>query len=156
VLEAVQGIELFHDRRMPGRRSNISHIAVTPTGVWVVDTKRYPDARLELRNGGGLLHRNDRLIVGGRDRTVLVDDMEAQLDSVRQALRPLGQHIVVRAALCFVDAEVTLLTRRPFVVRDVAILWPRSLAEVVSRPGPLSPSAIHEVATALDQAFTPA
>lgn len=28
-----------HDRRIPGSRANIDHIAVAATGVWVIDTK---------------------------------------------------------------------------------------------------------------------
>ena len=34
-------IAVLHDRRIPGSRANIDHIAVAPTGVWVIDTKRY-------------------------------------------------------------------------------------------------------------------
>jgi hypothetical protein len=32
---------VLHDRRIPGTRANIDHIAVTPTGVYVIDPKRY-------------------------------------------------------------------------------------------------------------------
>ena len=34
-------VAVLHDRRIPGSRANIDHIAVAPTGVWVIDTKRY-------------------------------------------------------------------------------------------------------------------
>src|SRR5215217_3006119 len=34
-------VVVLHDRRIPGRRANIDHIAVAPSGVWVVDAKRY-------------------------------------------------------------------------------------------------------------------
>lgn len=30
---------LLHDRRMPGGRGNVDHIAVAPSGVYVIDTK---------------------------------------------------------------------------------------------------------------------
>jgi hypothetical protein len=32
---------VLHDRRIPGRRSNIDHLVIARSGVWVVDTKRY-------------------------------------------------------------------------------------------------------------------
>src|SRR4051794_39107881 len=32
---------ILHDRRIPGSRANIDHIAVAPSGVWVIDTKHY-------------------------------------------------------------------------------------------------------------------
>jgi hypothetical protein len=39
--EAVGGSGLvLHDRVIPGGRSNIDHIAVVPSGVWVIDTQR--------------------------------------------------------------------------------------------------------------------
>lgn len=31
---------VLHDRRMPGSRANIDHLAVTPTGVYVIDAKK--------------------------------------------------------------------------------------------------------------------
>lgn len=31
---------VLHDRRMPRGRANIDHIAVAPSGVWVIDAKR--------------------------------------------------------------------------------------------------------------------
>lgn len=32
---------VLHDRRLPRSRANIDHIAVAPSGVWVIDAKRY-------------------------------------------------------------------------------------------------------------------
>lgn len=34
-------VAVLHDRRIPGSKANIDHIAIAPTGVWVIDTKRY-------------------------------------------------------------------------------------------------------------------
>lgn len=39
---------VFHDRAIPGSRANLDHVAVGPTGVWVIDTKAY---RAPLRAG---------------------------------------------------------------------------------------------------------
>lgn len=32
---------VLHDRRVPGSRANIDHIAVAPLGIYVIDAKRY-------------------------------------------------------------------------------------------------------------------
>jgi hypothetical protein len=34
-------VAVLHDRRIPGSRANIDHIAIAATGVWVIDSKRY-------------------------------------------------------------------------------------------------------------------
>src|SRR4051812_39479759 len=34
-------VAVLHDRRMPRSRANIDHLVVAPSGIWVVDTKRY-------------------------------------------------------------------------------------------------------------------
>src|SRR3954454_8966285 len=36
-----RGGVLLHDRRIPRSQANIDHIAVAPSGVWVIDSKRY-------------------------------------------------------------------------------------------------------------------
>ena len=53
-------VELLHDRRIPGRRSNIDHLAVSPSGIWVIDSKRYAGrarVRRRLRGEDELLDR---------------------------------------------------------------------------------------------------
>jgi hypothetical protein len=63
---AGQGIAVLHDRRIPGTTANIDHVAVTATGVWVIDAKRYK-GRPTLRFEGGILWpRVERLFVGAR------------------------------------------------------------------------------------------
>ena len=34
-------LRALHDRRVPGRQGNIDHIAVAPSGVYVIDAKHY-------------------------------------------------------------------------------------------------------------------
>lgn len=71
---ASESIAVMHDRRIPGTKANIDHIAVTAGGVFVIDAKRYVDRRPELRVEGGLLRpRVEKLMVGGRDQTKLAD-----------------------------------------------------------------------------------
>lgn len=42
-------LRVLHDRRIPRTRANIDHLVVAPTGVFVVDAKRYRNARPALR-----------------------------------------------------------------------------------------------------------
>lgn len=60
-------LRLLHDRRIPGSRANIDHVAITQTGIWSIDAKKY-NGRPHLKVEGGLLRaRTERLLVGTRD-----------------------------------------------------------------------------------------
>lgn len=43
----------LHDRKVPGGRANIDHVAATHAAIWVIGTKRYPDKQVEFRAAGG-------------------------------------------------------------------------------------------------------
>ena len=144
-LESIPGIVVLHDRRKPPSRSNIDHVAVTPAGVWVIDAKVRSDKRLEFRNKGGLFGRDERLVVGGRDETRLVDDMVWQ-ETVHEACADLLGDTVVRPALCFVDVRVGWLDRRSWMVRGVAVCWRSVLPDLLLRPGPLDQGRMTEIA----------
>ena len=47
-------LRVLHDRRVPGTRANIDHLAVCPTGIYVIDAKKYT-GRPHLDVEGGLL-----------------------------------------------------------------------------------------------------
>ena len=67
-----ESLRLLHDRRIPGTKANIDHLAVTPTGVYVIDAKKYK-GRPQLKVEGGLLRpRVEKLLVGSRDCTKVV------------------------------------------------------------------------------------
>jgi hypothetical protein len=60
-------LRLLHDRRIPKSKANIDHLAVTASGVYVIDAKKYR-GRPHLRIDGGLFRpRVERLLVGSRD-----------------------------------------------------------------------------------------
>lgn len=55
---------VLHDRRIPGSKANIDHIAIATAGIWVIGAKRYkgrPELKIE---GGILMPRVERLLVG--------------------------------------------------------------------------------------------
>ncbi len=117
----------LHDRRIPGTRANIDHLAITPWGVWVIDAKRYLNKRPGLLIEGGFFGfgGTSRLSVGGRKRDNLVDGVLWQVEKVQAAL---GDTATARGILCFVDADWPLIGG-DFSVRGVRVIWPKRLAK---------------------------
>lgn len=150
---AAEGVRLLHDRRIPGTRANIDHVAVSATGVHVIDAKRYR-GRPSLRVEGGLFRpRSEKLLVGSRDCTKLVEGVHKQVTLVRAALDSAGlADAPVHGALCFVEADWPVLGGS-FVVDDVAVLWPKKLAERLTRAGGWTIAEIDHVHATLATAF---
>ncbi|GCD88520.1 hypothetical protein NLS1_05260 [Nocardioides sp. LS1] len=116
-------VRVLHDRRIPGSRANIDHLAVTPTGIYVIDAKRYRE-RPSLRVEGGILRpRTEKLMVGSRDRTKLVDAALRQVDVVRDLV---GGDVPITGVLCFIEADWPLIGGA-FTIRGVDVLWPKRL-----------------------------
>jgi len=143
----------LHDRRIPGTRANIDHIVVAPSGVYVIDAKRYKDKRPSLKVEGGILRpRTERLLVGTRDCTKLVDGVHKQLDVVRPIIR---EDIPLIGVLCFVEADWPLLGGA-FTTRAVKVLRPRKLDPLLTEDGLLSRTQIIEIHRFLAAALPPA
>lgn len=154
MLAAIAGptVRVLHDRRIPRSTANIDHLVVCPTGVYVIDAKRYLDKRPELRVEGGLIRpRQELLRVGGRDRTKLVDGMNKQLGLVRAALADQPD-VPVRGVLCFVGADWPIFGGS-FIVHGVSVVWPKKLKASLLEPGPLDPGQIADLQWQLHAAF---
>ncbi len=120
-------ITVLHDRRIPGTKANIDHIAITSAGIWVIDAKRYK-GRPELQIEGGILRpRVEKMLVGRRDCTELVDGVLKQIDLVRDVVGGFS----VTGALCFVEADWPLIGGA-FTTRGVHVLWPKRLAKLLT------------------------
>ncbi|KRE55629.1 NERD domain protein [Phycicoccus sp. Soil748] len=138
---ACDTIKLLHDRRIPRSKANIDHIAMTANGVYVIDAKKYR-GRPQLKIEGGILRpRVERLLVGSRDCTKLVDGVLKQVDVVRAAL---AEDVPVRGVLCFVEADRPLIGGA-FTTRDVQALWPKKLYPQLQAEGPLSAEAMDDI-----------
>jgi hypothetical protein len=96
------GAVVLHDRRISGTRANIDHIVVSPSCVWVVDTKRY-HGQITRRDAGGWFRNDVRLYVGRRDCTKFVTGMEKQLAAMQRALSDI--EVPIQRALCFTEAQ---------------------------------------------------
>ena len=139
-----QGVITLHNRRMPGGRGDIDHIAIAPSGVYVIDTKDWK-GKVEIERPW---FGSPKLLIGRRDRTGLIDGLERQLTVVRTALDQLGhQSVPLPGALCFTKADLPLL--RPQEFRGHMLLYRRALAKRLNREGPLDPARVEALARQL-------
>lgn len=79
------GFIVRHDRRVPGYGGNVDHIAVGPTGVWVIETKSY--------RGGVDVYGDRKVVRGGESRlsAAQIEALAAELDKLfRPNVRPAG------------------------------------------------------------------
>jgi hypothetical protein len=140
----------LHDRAIPNSRANIDHIAITPSGVWVVDAKTHK-GQLEVRRAGGLFSpRVEKLYIGGRDKSTLLAGLQKQVDYVKIALLEVDAPIAVRGALCFVGTELPWFGES---IGDVPLVGRRGLAKLLKREGSLTPSDRESVARYLAGRF---
>jgi hypothetical protein len=145
---AKHGVIVLHDRRIPGSRANLDHIAIAPSGVWVIDTKYYR-GKVEGRVLG-LVRREARLYIAGRDRTKLVESALGQAERVRRAVA--DETVPVSAVLCFTGADWSVPATQ-FQIRRVLICWPRHLARVLRRHGPIPLCRCEQLAASLAKHF---
>ena len=143
-------IRVLHDRRIPGSRANIDHIAVAPTGVWVIDTKRYND-KLQVAKP---LFGKATLKVAGRDQTKLVDGLAKQVELVADAIADVDLEVPVRGCFCFVDTELPLLGTRS--IRGFSIFGRKGLAKQLNTAGALIDDDVAMLAAVLAERFHPA
>lgn len=144
------GIILLNDRRVPASRANIDHIAVAPSGVWVIDTKRYR-GKVEIRKS---LFQPAKLTVAGRDKSKLVDGLARQVDLVRTAAGEASAAVPVRGALCFVDAQLPMFGTLTF--QDYPLLYVKALAKRINKPGMVPIEQIGAIAAELARRLPPA
>jgi hypothetical protein len=156
LLAACDGVVVLNDRRAGTSTASIDHIAIAPSGVYVIETN-HDDGRVEARDLGSGSHSDVRLSLNGRDRTTLAMNVAQQVDMVgrlRWAGRPILENpALVRPVLCLVQAEWPLLLTHPMTVRGVAVVRPAQLRRLMMRPGPITGNAIDELAGRLDRAL---
>jgi hypothetical protein len=138
-----RGVVILHDRRVPGSRANIDHLAISRDGVFVIDAKHYR---------GRVEQRGAQLFVNRRRRTKLIDGLATQVSAVENALNGV---VPVHRALCFVGAQWPLF-RRPLDIDGTTVLWPEALESLVWRDGWLTAATVQAIARVLVQALPPA
>lgn len=146
---------VLHDRRVPNSKANIDHLTVGPSGVFVIDAKKYADKQLEVRDKGTFFKPDPRLYVGGRDQTKLVTSVKRQVEVVRSALE--GTDVTIHAVLCFVGARWPgVFSNKPLRVSDVTATYPVALGKLVAQEGSLTADQIREIGEQLAARLAPA
>lgn len=140
------GFIVRHDRRVPGYGGNVDHIAIGPTGVWVIETKSYR---------GSVEVYGDRLEVNGQPRDRIVDQVYREAIALQIALgdrlRSLG--LTVTPVLCLHRAKLGWYEKE---VRGVRIVDGRGLVRLMRNGSRrLSDEDIEGLAADVDRLFRP-
>ncbi|MHB8531752.1 MAG: nuclease-related domain-containing protein [Solirubrobacteraceae bacterium] len=133
------GALLLHDRRLPRSAANIDHIAFAPSGVYVIDAKRYRGG-IEVRRS---LFGPPQLHVAGRDRSSLIAGLQRQVDVVRAGIAALTDGVPVHGCLCFLPpagpfTDIGLPMIRTLRINGFALYYPARLARQLRSDGPLT------------------
>lgn len=137
------------DRRSAPGPIDIGHIVVAPSGVFVVDSRRYERAWISIHRSGGFVGpMREQLMVDGRDKSTLVASMKRQAGTVRKLLRGTEfAELPVTPALCFVDSRLPMFGN--LRVDGVEVKNLRTVAKLIGRRGPLGAAARGDVARLL-------
>ena len=148
-LDAIEGLRVLHDRRVPKSRANIDHIVIAPAGIFVVDAKNYR-GRISIRNRGWLLRPDHRLYVGRRDCSALAAGLGWQVEAVAAALAAAGVAPLppVTPVLCFINGEWPLFSA-PDEFAGVRLVGTRSIRKLVAMPTVLDAPSIERLARLL-------
>ena len=152
LLEAKLGqdaLVLYNRRRGLGReRGDIDMLVVTPSGVHIIDPKKYEGRKVRSSRSG------DMFIVDGRKRPHLAESMRRQVDVVTAAMQASSvPGVPVTAAYCFLGADLPWGTLR---VDGVAALGKRSVVKMLRQAGPLDAEQRRVIHAFLHGQFPPA
>ena len=141
---------LLYDRRMPGARGNIDHLAIAPTGVYVIDAKNW-SGKVRVTSS---LSGERKLLINGHNQTKLVDGLDRQVAAVRAVVTAIHPEVPVRGVLCFTTADLPMIGT--LSMRSHSLLYRRALAKRIKAGGPLTREQIEGITRVLAAAFPPA
>ncbi len=150
------GFLAIHDRLMPKSKANIDHMAVTSTGVFIVDAKNYQGTievrgRMEKYVGG-----NSQLWIGKRNRTSLIEGVNKQILAIETVLEKAGVKFPVFGALAFYRANWDLPAfLRPSSVNGI-LINSKGLEHIFEKLTPNDPHQISEITELLLSHLPPA
>jgi hypothetical protein len=140
ILDAAEakGVVSLHNRRVPGRRGRMEHLAVGAGGIYVVDVLHFKNASIEVRPADGPDAGTDDLVVGGRVLTPAARAVAQRVEVLRMILLSAGlADVPVTGALCFVDGLLPL-TVSDLQVEGMHVLRPSGLTALVAASGSIS------------------
>lgn len=155
--ERCPDVLMLHDRAAPMSRANIDHIAVAPSGVYVIDCER-DSGKIEVTTP---IFGAQKLKIKGRDRTGLIKGLERQVAHAKAAMADFDAEIPVHGCLCFVApegrfSEVGLPFLRTPRINGYPLYSAKRLARRLSRPGPIGRQQAAELRRELAERLPPA
>lgn len=148
--ELNEGIIVLSDRCVPGVVSNVDHIVIAPSGVWVVETKNWLG---KIRYRDSTFAGTKRLMVGEYDRTPKVDAMFALILPVAQVVA--DKSVDVNGVMILIEGNWGFGSKfKKYVHKEILITDIPEAIRRINQPGPLSAERIAQIAKALDEAFT--
>jgi hypothetical protein len=151
------GEVILTDRRVPGTNANIDNVVVAPSGVWIIDSKKW-SGRIEYKAStftGVDMH----LFVGGKDRTTEIEKIYRLVIPVAQIVD--DRSVPINPSLVFVEGDWKVsvaarhLLKRPYKHEGVWVSPPRLLAKLIKEQGPLDEEAVTKVGRLLDSRLKP-
>jgi hypothetical protein len=119
---------VLHDLSVPGSESNVDHVVVGPTGVWVIDSKEWTG---RITNGNNMLWRG---------QTPLRDELRTATWLAR-VVQNVGKS-KARAVLCF--GGVSLPASQQEVERVLVVGRDALVSHIAGAPVTLSPKQIEK------------
>lgn len=125
VLDKLDGYVVLHDRKIPGSKANIDHVAIGPGGVFVIETKRYK---------GEVTVKGDDLFIGGRKKTEFIEQTWREAVNVQTVLAEHMARLALNVVpvLCIHGSSVPWKT-----VQGVRLVGPRGLKKLISKAKPV-------------------
>lgn len=151
------GAIILTDRKVPGGESNIDHVVVAPSGVWIIDSKNWR-GKIEYR-ASTKMGMDSRLYVGGKDRTYAVEKIFNLVIPVAQIIG--DKSVPISQALAFIEGDwgststTRLLTNRPYRHLGVWISWPKAIWKKINESGPLEKDALQRLGALLNEQLPP-
>ena len=146
-----QGLIVLNDRRIPGSKSSIRLIAISPAGVFVIGAKGYKGLVHTKRPGPIQSLGPMELHVGRRNCTQTVEDLARHVEIVRTAVSsaPWGSEVPVHALLCLTRAEWGFAS--PIEISDVWVGWPRLVEGRLQSPEVMDSPTVQEVSELISE-----
>jgi len=150
------GVRVWHARRvhgLPGLLERIDHLVVGRAGAFVVDEHGVPGRPHRVVDGGLVRPKTERLVVGSRTCSALVDAVRAHVDVVRAALDAADLvDVPVRGLLCLPAADWSAAADG-LVVGQVEVVPPAVVRGEVVAGGPLDDVTLERAHALLGAVF---
>lgn len=143
------GIDVLHDRAVPGCPKPIDRVVIAPSGVWVIDAFEFAGRVVTPPPPRRFRPERPRLVVGGRTREDLIADVHCRVGVVRGLLAEVAPDVPVHGCLCFRVQDMGRGTP-PFTVDSVLIAGRSDLASALGASNVITAERRPTILAALD------